>query len=191
MGHSPERTCIGCRAVFSKHEVVRIVAGPGGPVIDYREKLPGRASYVCVSRDCIEKACARGTLARSLKSSIPAPSAEHLAAAIVSAARQKIAALLSMAEKAGALAAGFSAVEDALQKDRVKLLLFAEDVSEGTRDKILHHGETSKKKQMTIFTKAEIGAMVGREFAGVCAIQDAGFADALWNECERVKKLAK
>ncbi len=47
MKHQPERTCIGCRGVFEKDEVVRIVAGPSGAVIDYREKLPGRAAYVC------------------------------------------------------------------------------------------------------------------------------------------------
>lgn len=191
MGHSPERTCIGCRAVFSKNDVVRIVAGPNGPVVDYREKLPGRASYVCVNRDCIEKACARGALARSLKSSVPSLPAEELAASILAAAKNKIAALLSMAEKAGVLAAGFSAVDDALQKSRVKLLLFADDVSDGTREKVLHQREGSRIQQMTLFTKSEIGAMIGREFAGVCAVQDAGFAKALWKECERVKKLAK
>lgn len=191
MGHAPERTCIGCRTVFSKDDVVRIVAGPCGPVVDYREKMPGRASYVCPNRECMEKACVRDTLSRSLKSKVPGVRAEDLLGEILSGARKKIVSLLTMAAKAGVLSVGFSAVDDALRKDRVKLLLFAEDISDGTREKILQQGDASSLKQMTIFTKIEIGAMIGREFAGVCAVQDAGFATALWKECERVKKLAK
>ncbi len=33
--------------------MIRIAAGPLGIVIDYREKLPGRAAYVCPTVECI------------------------------------------------------------------------------------------------------------------------------------------
>lgn len=191
MRHSPERTCIGCREVFNKSDVIRIVAGPQGPVVDYREKLPGRAAYVCVNRECIEKACSRDTLARSLKIKVPPVQSAAVIGDILAAIKSRIAGLLSMSAKAGALASGFSAVEDALMKGRAKLLLFADDISEGTRHKVIRSGGNQEVKQMTLFTKTEIGAMVGREFAGVCAVLEEGFAKTIWKECERAKKLAK
>ncbi len=191
MGQSPERTCIGCREVFSKSEVVRIVAGPAGVIVDYREKLPGRAAYVCVNRSCLEKACARDMLSRSLKQKLPAMQSDKLATEIETAVRSKILALLAMAVKAGSLAVGFSAVQDALSKGRVRLLLFAEDISEGTSDKILAAAQGTTVRREKMFSKAEIGATVGREFAGVCAVLEDGFAKAFERECERFKKLAK
>ena len=188
--HRPQRTCIGCRQVFGKDEVVRIVAGPNGAVIDYREKLPGRAAYVCPRPECIRKALVRENLSRALhmKAANPESSAfiEQLAAAIT----EKIRSLITMAAKAGSLAAGASAVDDALQKGRVEMLIFAADVSEGTRGKVLSSTKIPAR-QATLFTRDEMGQMVGRELVGVVGIIEKGFADAVGIEYERLKGLLK
>ena len=76
MKHEPERTCVGCRGVFNKDAVVRIVAGPPGIVIDYREKLPGRAAYVCPTKECITKALSKENLSRALHLKVRPPEAE-------------------------------------------------------------------------------------------------------------------
>ena len=188
MGHQPERTCIGCRGVFSKADVVRVVSGPSGAVIDYREKLPGRAAYICPRRECIEKALSRESLSRALHTSVSAPQIEVFIEALLSAIREKIRSLLPMAARAGMLAAGASAVDDALQKGRVEMLIFAEDISEGTKHKLLTGG-LPPKKQATLFTRDALGQMVGRELVGVVAILDKGFSDAVWSESERLKGL--
>jgi len=188
MGHQPERTCIGCRGVFSKDAVVRIVSGPSGPVIDYREKLPGRAAYVCPRWECIEKALSRANLSRALHTNVIVPEIGVFMQALSSAVREKIRSLLTMAARAGMMAAGASAVDDALQKGRVEMLIFAEDLSEGTRHKLLTGG-LPPKKQATLFTRDEFGQMVGRELVGVVGILDKGFSDAVWSESERLKGL--
>ena len=186
--HHPQRTCIGCRQVFGKDEVVRIVAGPDGAVIDYREKLPGRAAYVCPRIECIGKALVRENLSRALhvKTSVPDTSAfiEQLTGSIT----EKIRSLLTMAVKAGSLAAGASAVEDALQKGRVEMLIFAADLSAGTRGKLLS-GVALPARQATLFTRDEMGQMVGRELVGVLGIIEKGFANAVGIEYERLKGL--
>jgi len=187
--HRPQRTCIGCRGVFGKDEVVRIVAGPAGPVIDYREKLPGRAAYVCPRTACIERALGRDCLSRALRIRMAAPSGEGFREALASAIRDKIASLLAMATKAGMTASGYSAVEDALQKDRVAMLVFATDCSPGTREKVLNSVPQAPARQLTLSTKETLGKMTGREQAGVVAITDRGFADAVWREAERLKGL--
>lgn len=188
MGHLPERTCIGCRGVFNKADVVRIVSGPSGPVIDYREKLPGRAAYVCPRRECIQKALSRENLSRALHTNVSVPELEVFIQALSSAVREKMRSLLPMAARAGMLVAGASAVDDALRKSRVKMLIFAEDLSEGTKHKLLTGG-LPPKKQATLFTRDELGQMVGRELVGVVGILDKGFSDAVWSESERLKGL--
>jgi uncharacterized protein len=188
--HQPQRTCIGCRQVFGKDEVVRIVAGPAGAVIDYREKLPGRAAYVCPRFDCIQKALSREALSRALQVKIAAPDADAFVDRLAASITEKIRALLTMAVKAGNLAAGASAVNDALQKGRVEMLIFAGDISEGTRGKLLS-GSPLPSRQATLFTRDEMGQMVGRELVGVVGILEKGFADAVGNEAERLKGLLK
>ena len=191
MGHQPERTCIGCRAVFRKGEVVRIVAGPDGAVIDYREKLPGRAAYVCPKRECINRALVRQNLSRALHRTVAAPDPGSFIDQLAATIRDKVRSLLSIAAKAGKLAAGASAVTDALQKSRVEMIVFARDLSDGTKEKLTAGGLQFPERQATLFTRDEIGRMVGRELVGVLAILDPGLSDAVWNETERLKGLLK
>jgi predicted RNA-binding protein YlxR (DUF448 family) len=188
MKHQPERTCIGCRAVRKKDEVIRVIAGPSGVVIDYREKLDGRAAYICPDRECIKKALSRDSLAKALRIRVSAPDADAFVAQLTANIEAKIKSLLAVAIKAGALAAGYSAVQDALEKGRVELLLFARDLANNTREKM--SGEVMRSlRQETLFTRDDFGALLNRELIGVVAILDKGLADALWSEVRRLKGL--
>jgi predicted RNA-binding protein YlxR (DUF448 family)/ribosomal protein L30E len=190
-GREPRRTCIGCRGVFNKDEVIRIVAGPAGIVLDYRERLPGRAAYVCPRHDCIGAAFTKGRLSRALRVKVPEQSGESFLASLEAAVHEKLSGLLTMARKAGQIVSGYSAVDDALRKNRVALLLFTDDVSAGTKEKILRQAADGDIKSITFSTKAELGELVGRELAGVAAIAEKGFADAVGKEAERLKGLLK
>jgi len=187
--HQPQRTCIGCREVFAKDEVVRVIAAASGVVIDYREKLPGRAAYLCPRSACISKAFSKDALSRALHIRDPHCGPEEFRERLRAAMIDRIASLIGIAAKAGKTASGYSAVRDALDKDAVELLFFASDLSDGTREKIgnpvLHFGET------TLFTKVEMGSMFGREMVGIVAILDRGIAVAVHRETERLKGLRK
>jgi len=188
MKHEPERTCIGCRGVFKKDEVVRIVAGPDGVVIDYREKLPGRAAYVCPRSECIRKALSRENLSRSLHARVSAPSEQVFISMLEKNGTEKIKSLIVMAAKAGMLTSGYSAVHDAVEKGRVKALLFASDLSDGTREKIVASG-AAPARQAVFLTRDEVGVLLNRELVGVIGISDSGFANAIFKEVERLKNL--
>lgn len=168
---------------------MRIVAGPAGAVIDYREKLQGRAAYVCPRPECIRKALAKENLSRALHASVKAPDADLFSEQLAAAVTEKIRSLLSMAERAGMLATGASAVDDALQKGRIEMLVFAEDLSEGTKQKLLSGSAPAPKKQTTMFSRDEMGRMFGRELVGIIGILEKGFANAVWSESERLKGL--
>lgn len=51
--HLPERTCIACRQVKPKRELVRIVRTPGtGVLVDEKGKMAGRGAYLCRAKRC-------------------------------------------------------------------------------------------------------------------------------------------
>lgn len=54
--HVPQRTCIGCRSVLAKRELVRVVRTPEGVFVDPTGKAAGRGAYVHNTRSCWEKA---------------------------------------------------------------------------------------------------------------------------------------
>lgn len=188
MKPGPERTCIGCQGVFKKNAVVRVVAGPPGIVIDYREKLPGRAAYVCPKETCVAKALSREKLSRALHSKVKPPGKEDFIARLAELITEKAKALIIMSAKAGKLAAGYSAVHDAVEKGRVFMLLYAVDLSKGTKDKVASPAAASVRRT-TLFTREEIGNMLNRELVGVIGIEDKSLSDALWKETERLKVL--
>ena len=71
--HVPQRTCIGCRAVKPKRELVRVVrAGSGGATVDPTGKVPGRGVYICRARSCWDTALKKENIDRSLRTKVSA-----------------------------------------------------------------------------------------------------------------------
>ncbi len=69
----PRRTCIGCRQVRPKAELLRLVRQPDGTV--GRDATPaGRGAYVCPDPACLERAIQPGRLAHAFRRpSVPGP----------------------------------------------------------------------------------------------------------------------
>lgn len=58
----PQRTCLGCKTVKPKKELIRIVRTPEGEVlVDSTGKKSGRGAYTCHNVNCLELAF-RGAL---------------------------------------------------------------------------------------------------------------------------------
>jgi len=69
--HVPQRTCIACRTMRPKRELIRVVRTPEGEVlVDERGKRNGRGTYLCPQRSCWERALARGLLSAALRTSL-------------------------------------------------------------------------------------------------------------------------
>ena len=64
--HVPQRTCVGCREVLPKRQLIRIVRSPDGVVIDPKGKISGRGAYLHDRRSCWERGL-KGALANALK----------------------------------------------------------------------------------------------------------------------------
>ena len=71
--HVPQRTCVGCRVIKAKRELVRIVRDPSGAVdVDLVGKKPGRGVYVCPNPRCLEAAVKSGRFKAGLEADVPA-----------------------------------------------------------------------------------------------------------------------
>ncbi len=77
--HIPQRTCVGCRTVMPKRQLIRIVRSPDGVQVDTTGKLAGRGAYLHDRRSCWERGL-KGALARALKTEIAAEERERLQA---------------------------------------------------------------------------------------------------------------
>ncbi len=68
----PSRSCVACRTVRPKRELLRVVRTPDGRIeIDESGRLAGRGAYLCRDGDCRMTAIERGTLTRALASPLP------------------------------------------------------------------------------------------------------------------------
>lgn len=67
--HIPQRTCVGCREVLPKRNLIRIVRGEQGVAIDPTRKAAGRGAYLHDVRECWVKAL-KGPLASALRTTI-------------------------------------------------------------------------------------------------------------------------
>ena len=70
--HIPQRTCVGCRQVLAKRQLVRLVrvAGDEGTVtvkIDPTGKAAGRGAYLHDRRSCWQRGLQSGAVERALK----------------------------------------------------------------------------------------------------------------------------
>jgi len=86
----------------------------------------------------------------------------------------EIMGLLGLAQRAGKVIAGATAVANELRRPREILLIFAEDFSAATKEKLL--ASASRRPQvLQAGTMAEWGKYLGRRPVGVIAVSDKNF----------------
>ncbi|MBU1747033.1 MAG: YlxR family protein [Chloroflexi bacterium] len=82
--HIPQRTCVACRRVRAKRDLVRVVRGLDGCVrVDITGRSAGRGAYLCRTAACWEQALKRSSLEHALNSSLTAEDRAALAAYVL------------------------------------------------------------------------------------------------------------
>lgn len=68
----PMRKCVGCQEMKNKKEMIRILKTTEDEIIlDATGKKNGRGAYICLSKECFDRAVKNRGVERSLKMSIP------------------------------------------------------------------------------------------------------------------------
>jgi predicted RNA-binding protein YlxR (DUF448 family) len=77
--HLPQRTCVACRAVRDKRELVRLVRVNDSAVeVDDGGKKAGRGAYLCRRQDCWREGLKGGRLERALHTTLSHENREQL-----------------------------------------------------------------------------------------------------------------
>jgi len=77
--HIPQRTCVACRRVRPKQELIRLVRSSSGRVeVDTGGKETGRGSYLCQAQECWEVGLRGGRLEHALRTTLTLDNREQL-----------------------------------------------------------------------------------------------------------------
>lgn len=94
---------------------------------------------------------------------------------------QRLMSLLGLAQKAGKIASGEVAMENAVRSGKARLILIAADASDNTRK---GHGDLAKYYQVSyheVLSKEQLGNSIGKPPRAALAVTDAGFSKAINN----------
>ncbi|WP_321390836.1 DUF448 domain-containing protein [uncultured Desulfuromusa sp.] len=189
----PQRTCIACRQAGDKKQFVRYVVAPDGKVlVDYRQRLPGRGAYTCISRECLLAAVTKNSFQRSFKGRCSKVDSADLLDQLVTAVEQRIINLIGMSRKSKQCISGSNAVIDSLKKESsLALIVMANDISITITRKI--EALALKKKIYTahLSDKQKIGQMLGKDERSVMAVQPGLLADSLLTELHVYRRLVR
>lgn len=68
----PMRQCLGCRTMFPKKELIRVVRSPQGELsLDFKGKAAGRGAYICPNAECLKKARKSRAIERAFSMQVP------------------------------------------------------------------------------------------------------------------------
>ncbi|BBF94276.1 RNA-binding protein [Blastochloris tepida] len=125
----PVRTCIATRRQGARDAMLRFVAGPDGTVVpDLAARLPGRGAWVGLGRTAVETAVKRRAFARAFRREVTVDPA--LADQVDRLLERSALEALSLANKAGAVVAGFAKVEAAIAAGDVAALIHAREAAD-------------------------------------------------------------
>jgi ribosomal protein L7Ae-like RNA K-turn-binding protein len=97
---------------------------------------------------------------------------------------EKIVNLLSMAQRAGRVASGDTAVREAFEKKKARFLLLAKDAADETKKLYTGFAEKAGIPVCEAMDKESLGNAIGKEQRAAAVLLDQGFSDALKKRLE-------
>lgn len=184
-GHEPERTCLGCRRVRPRHELIRIALGPEGAVcFDLEGRMPGRGAWVCPSPSCLD-ALSAGSLGHVLRSPVRLPPPPARRALLAECLQRRAGNLLTMARKTRGLTSGPTGSRLRLADGRARLLLLAEDLP---GDAAAAWRDRAGNVPIAIGpTASKLGDLAGSGPVGVAVVTVEGLAAAISGALKRCR----
>jgi predicted RNA-binding protein YlxR (DUF448 family) len=188
----PQRTCLGCRQAKDKTQLIRFVRSPVGEILsDLKGRLPGRGTYLCNSRACIETAVSRKQFDRTFRQPCQPVTPDQLVESIAQELLAHMASLLGMARKSAKFVSGGNAVQDALaRKKPLAVVILARDISPQIGEKVRRKAEFQKIVTTKLFDKIELGRILGRAERSVVGLPDGKLAEAFLDDLLRYQEIS-
>jgi predicted RNA-binding protein YlxR (DUF448 family) len=180
---APRRRCAVTRERAARAQMVRFVVAPDGRIVaDLAERLPGRGIWLTARRDVIERAVARGALAKAAGRPVMADGT--LADQVERQLVRRCQDWLGLARRGGRAVVGFDQVADWLRAGRAALLVVAADAAAGQRARL--PGRVGELPVIDRLRRDEIGAAFGREAVTYAALSSGGVVQKLRRDAARL-----
>ncbi len=190
-----ERTCIVTRRREPPEAMIRFVRGPDGVIApDIRARLPGRGVWVGARAPLVAEAAKKRMFARSLKEQVETP--PQLAEDVDRLLEADCLQMLAIANKAGAVTAGFNKVADLLARRDVGLLIEASDGGADGKRKLRQSarraaGESKQENDgappiIGLFTSTQLDLALGRTNVIHAAVAHGGPCTSFVSRCRRL-----
>lgn len=178
-----ERRCLVTREVKEPDRMIRFVLDPAGRVVpDVDGRLPGRGMWLSADRNVLNKAVAANLFARAARARVQVEA--DLAAQVERLLVGRALGCLGLARRAGQVAIGFDQVRACLRSSAAAVLIAAADSAADGRRKLRRLA--MDLPVITAFSKAELGAALGREGVVHVAVAPGGLARRLINDVRRL-----
>jgi predicted RNA-binding protein YlxR (DUF448 family)/ribosomal protein L30E len=185
---APQRSCLGCREVKGKGELLRFVLAPDRTLVpDLLAKLPGRGAYTCLRASCLRQAIAKRQFARSFRGEVRLPEADGLVSQVTLLMEERLASYVALANKGGKVVSGTEMVIDLLRRRTPGVIFIASDLAADSRAKIRYLADRAEVPMIDLFDKARLGGLLGKEQRGVVAIEQGGFSETIRKELDRYR----
>lgn len=176
--------CIVTREEGNEDVLIRFARSPDGIVVpDLAAKLPGRGVWVTCSAKILGEAIKRQAFARGFEEACSIP--DGLVETVGQLLRKQAVSHLALTRKAGMAVQGFTKVEEALRKGKVRVLLHAEEAGSDGVSKL----DRLKQPQTVIsnsFLPDEMDLAFGRPNVIHAAVTASGLAERLVVQLQRI-----
>jgi uncharacterized protein len=180
---APQRRCLVTREVKGQDQMIRFVLDPGGQVVpDLDGRLPGRGMWLSADRNVLDRAAAANLFARAVRA--PARAQPDLAGQVERLLVSRALDCLGLARRAGQVTMGFEQVRACLRSSAAGVLLAAADSSPDGRGKLRRLA--GDLPVITAFSKAELGAALGRDGLVHVAVAPGRLAERLLSYVRRL-----
>lgn len=181
----PVRQCALTRARLPARELIRFCLDPEGRVVpDLKNRLPGRGVWLTAMRTVVSEATKKGVFQRGFRSPVRADA--NLADTVDALLEKAALGRLSLANKAGLVAAGFTKVSEAIGRGQVVLLLHASDAAPAGREKLDSKAGRSRTMIIDRFNSAQLSLALGRPNVIHAALSEGGACESFVRSAGRL-----
>ena len=175
------RTCVACRTLESRSDMLRFVIDPQNKVwLDPYLKAPGRGSHLCYRLDCLKQAYQKQAFKRSFKKTVDLLPLEEMRQRIVQAQELKVQSLLSLGRKQRKTQSGLNLLQNGSQN--LYLVIVSHDVSSKSLRKIR---STHSCPILIYQDRFHLGVSQGKLERVAVGINDVSLADTVTKEIHR------
>lgn len=186
----PERSCITCRTRRAPQFLLRLACSPNDAVIlDHTGRLPGRGVYVCFEGVCLRQALQVGKLATAFRRAVTVPtfaSAYHEAIAFLT---KRLGTCLGLAQKAGAVISGHTALGHALSRGMIVCLVITTDIAPTRAEEYRAWGVQWDIPCLRLFTKESLGNLLGKTHRSAVGLTENRFREMLCTTATLLEQL--